>query len=607
MLLPQWMLSALETVAAGDLRALLGFGVEHDALVLFVVGHDAAQEDVECLGAALFDDLVAGLVKVLGDLIGGGFLLVDDFGYHSVASGINGPADGADRKLEQLRGHLGYLTEVGNLSIAADEVAGLDGCAHLLGSLRQVVFGLGLVSKLLSLGAKQAGEHVVAIILKDVVFPVGEGGGVGGLDTGDLEDGIAFAGGCGLRRIALLGFKRLGEDLSSVGQRGDDALTSDGRRGDNFEMVSGGGLFESVFGGFRGEGGGVILFRRGGFLADEGCLNGGQHLADVLLLSRLALFHLQDVVAELALHNGNVADFLAEESLLKLRHGCTLLIKAELAPCIFAAVVGVLFGQVGKVRAGLELLEDIFCPGLGGGIRFGIGTRGDLEQDVTRPCLFLGGVFVLVSVVVGLNILLRGLGNSAGNVIGSEGEVGDFALLSDGARVTRGVLFEEGFKVAVTGVDGLAKIVGGDDGVVELDLDVALALVVADFFVAYRNAAGDECLEAANGDVVLNLFLELRHGHLEACGDQIRILVVTNVLAAGVENLAGRARLEVGADIVHGCVDAELVGFLQQYLLLDKLLADALLKHIENDWIVGIALLRELGASLLLNLGLGDG
>src|SRR5208337_1644210 len=53
---------------AGDLRPL-GLGVELDAVVLLIVVEDAAHEDAEGLGTALVKNLVAGLVKVLGDLV----------------------------------------------------------------------------------------------------------------------------------------------------------------------------------------------------------------------------------------------------------------------------------------------------------------------------------------------------------------------------------------------------------------------------------------------------------------------------------------------------------------------------------------------------------
>ena len=62
----------------------------------------------------------------------------------------------------------------------------------------------------------------------------------------------------------------------------------------------------------------------------------------------------------------------------------------------------------------------------------------------------------------------------------------------------------------------LAQIVGGDHRVVELDLDVALAIVVAHFLVAHRDAGGDQRLQAADDDVALHVVFKLRHRHVEA-------------------------------------------------------------------------------------------
>ena len=90
-----------------------------------------------------------------------------------------------------------------------------------------------------------------------------------------------------------------------------------------------------------------------------------------------------------------------------------------------------------------------------------------------------------------------GLGDAAGELVGRESEVGDGALLGDGVGVAGGVALEEGFQLGVGGVDGLAQVVAGDDGVVEFDLDVLFAVRVADFLVAYGDAGGDVVLEPA--------------------------------------------------------------------------------------------------------------
>ena len=65
-------------------------------------------------------------------------------------------------------------------------------------------------------------------------------------------------------------------------------------------------------------------------------------------------------------------------------------------------------------------------------------------------------------VVVLLNLLLGGLRNAAGNLVGREGKVGDLALFGHRRGIARGVLLEERLEIAVGGIDRLAQIVGGD-------------------------------------------------------------------------------------------------------------------------------------------------
>ena len=72
--------------------------------------------------------------------------------------------------------------------------------------------------------AEQRGQLLVAEVVEHVALPIGKAGRVGRGDAGHLEDGVAFASGRKLRRIALLGVEGLGENLRAVGQRGDDAL-----------------------------------------------------------------------------------------------------------------------------------------------------------------------------------------------------------------------------------------------------------------------------------------------------------------------------------------------------------------------------------------------
>jgi len=67
--------------------------------------------------------------------------------------------------------------------------------------------------------------------------------------------------------------------------------------------------------------------------------------------------------------------------------------------------------------------------------------------------------------------------------------------------------------------------------------------------------------------------------------------------------------VEIGAHVVVSGADAEFGGFLEQDLLLNQLLADLLLKEVEDHGIVSIlrAALLELLAGNLLDANLADG
>ena len=93
-------------------------------------------------------------------------------------------------------------------------------------------------------------------------------------------------------------------------------------------------------------------------------------------MRRLPLLHLHDVIAELGLHDLGVADLLGEDGVVELRHHRAAPGKAQFAALVLAAgVVGVLLGQVGKVGAALNLLEQRLGLGLGRGIGLGVGAR----------------------------------------------------------------------------------------------------------------------------------------------------------------------------------------------------------------------------------------
>ncbi len=175
-------------------------------------------------------------------------------------------------------------------------------------------------------------------------------------------------------------------------------------------------------------------------------------------------------------------------------------------------------------------------------------------------------------------------------------------------RIARRILLEERFQVGIGRIDLLAQIVGRDHRVVELDLDVVLAIEVAHFLVADGHAGGDQRLQAPHGDVVLHAVFKVRDRNVEAALNQRGILVLPDELAVGKQHLARRPGLQILANVGIGDVDAQLLRLIQQDLLLDKLLADLRLDHVHDHRIAGvlrILLLHPLGGQLR-NLLLAD-
>jgi hypothetical protein len=362
------------------------------------------------------------------------------------------------------------------------------------------------------------------------------------------------------------------------------------------------GLLQAVLDGLRGQRPRIVVLGLRRLLADQRGLDGGQHLVELLRVRRLPLFHLHNVVAKLALHDLCVADFLGEEGVVELRHHAAALGKAQFTALVLAAgIVGVFLGEIRKVRAALNLLENPLSLGLGRGIGLGVRARSHLDENVPRTRLLRRRVLGLVRGKILLNLLLAGLRNPAGQFIGGKGKVGDLALFRHPRGIARGVLLEESRKLPVRGIDRLAHVVGCDHRVVELDLDVVLAISIADFLVAHRNPGRDQRPQPPDDDILLHLLFKLRDRHVELIGDEGGVPVGADELAVWEEELAKLAFVQKLDHIVVGGANAQLLRLCQQDLLLHQLLADALFDQAQNDRAVGVALLLQLPAGHLLH------
>jgi hypothetical protein len=113
------------------------------------------------------------------------------------------------------------------------------------------------------------------------------------------------------------------------------------------------------------------------------------------------------------------------------------------------ALLGVRLGQGGKVSAGFDLLHEILGLGFGGGVRLGVRTRGDGDEDVPDLDLILDRILRLVGVVVRLDVGVRDSGLAAGNLLRGEGEIVDLASLGNGIGVAGLVGLEEALELGV--------------------------------------------------------------------------------------------------------------------------------------------------------------
>ena len=144
-----------------------------------------------------------------------------------------------------------------------------------LAALARSFDGLGLVGQFLGLlrSAARAAARCGSRRAR-AIFQSAKVGACAGVDTGDLEDGVAFAGGRVLRRVALLGLEGLGDELRAVRQRGDGAARRPPAAWSPLQMMRRGGLVEAVLGGLGGQLPGVVLFGLRDLLAAQRGLDG---------------------------------------------------------------------------------------------------------------------------------------------------------------------------------------------------------------------------------------------------------------------------------------------------------------------------------------------
>src|SRR5208282_3650931 len=95
---------------------------------------------------------------------------------------------------------------------------------------------------------------------------------------------------------------------------------------------------------------------------------------------------------------------------------------------------------------------------------------------------------------------------------------------------------------------------------VELDLDVLLAIRIADFLVADRYTAGDERLQPLTRDIVPDVSLEILHRHVQPVIDQLRVRLVADVLAAREDHFAGGTSAQILAYCVAPGTPAQFLG-----------------------------------------------
>ncbi len=109
-------------------------------------------------------------------------------------------------------------------------------------------------------------------------------------------------------------------------------------------------------------------------------------------MGELMILDLDDVVAELGLDHRHLAGLHPEGRIGKRLHHLGLPEIAKLTSTVFRpGVIGELLGEFGEVTPGLDLFQEIFGLGLGGGLLRGRGVRRHRDQNVTGANLFRMG------------------------------------------------------------------------------------------------------------------------------------------------------------------------------------------------------------------------
>src|SRR6266700_132549 len=125
-------------------------------------------------------------------------------------------------------------------------------------------------------------------------------------------------------------------------------------------MVYGRGPVKAVLNRLGGECARVIFFCLRNLFAAQGCLNGRQHFIQRLRMSGLTPLYLNNVIAELRLHDLRFADLLGKDGIVKLRHHAPALRGAEFPTRILAAwIVGIFLREFSEASATLDLFENI--------------------------------------------------------------------------------------------------------------------------------------------------------------------------------------------------------------------------------------------------------